>query len=100
MRPPVQSYWEPLAACEAKMTIDGRAAGTGVGTDVLGNPLAPLVWLANMLGERGETLRAGQLVIPGSFTAAQRVTAGDVVEASFSGIGTVRVQFIDFVDEQ
>jgi 2-keto-4-pentenoate hydratase len=91
---------DQLAACEATMTIDGRAAGTGVGTDVLGNPLAPLAWLANTLGERGETLRAGQLVIPGSFTAARPVTAGAVVEASFSGIGTVRVQFIDSEDEQ
>lgn len=82
------------------MTINGRAAGTGMGTDVLGNPLAPLAWLGNTLGERGESLRAGQLVVPGSFTAAQRVTTGDVVEASFSGVGTVSLRFVDSEGEQ
>jgi 2-keto-4-pentenoate hydratase len=72
---------------------NGEIVGTGALGVVLGSPLNALVWLANTLGARGVTLRAGQVVLPGSITAAVPVTAGDVVTATFAGLGSVTARF-------
>jgi len=71
------------------LTVNGEVAATGAGGAVLGSPLTALVWLANVLGSRGVGLEAGQVVIPGSLTAAQPLTAGSVVSAQFGGLGTL-----------
>ncbi|MBM3224422.1 MAG: hypothetical protein FJZ47_11555, partial [Candidatus Tectomicrobia bacterium] len=47
-----------LAASHGTMVINGTQVGQGQGSDVMGHPLEPLVWLVNMLAERGTTLRA------------------------------------------
>ncbi|GAA1648685.1 2-keto-4-pentenoate hydratase [Georgenia ruanii] len=72
------------------LTVDGEIAATGAGGAVLGSPINALVWLANTVGPRGVTLEAGQVVIPGSLTAAQPIRPGGVVSAAFGGgLGTV-----------
>jgi 2-keto-4-pentenoate hydratase len=55
--------------------------------------MSALVWLANTLGERGVTLEAGHVILPGSMTAAVPVAAGDTVTATFAGLGTVTACF-------
>lgn len=82
-----------LAGIACVLTHNGSVVGQGQGSAVLGSPLNALVWLANTLGERGVALEAGQIVLPGSLTAAVPVAAGDQVEASFSGLGSVTVTF-------
>ena len=68
-------------------------AGTGAGGAVLGSPLTSLVWLANTIGEHGVGLEAGQVVLPGSVTAAIPVGTGDTVTATFAGLGRVTARF-------
>ncbi|HET9091813.1 MAG TPA: fumarylacetoacetate hydrolase family protein [Acidimicrobiales bacterium] len=72
---------------------NGALAATGAAGAVLGNPLNALVWLANRLATFGEGIEAGSVVMPGSCTAATPVVAGDVVSASFAGLGQVTVRF-------
>lgn len=81
----------PLTGCVLR--VGGAVAGTGAGAAVLGSPLNALVWLANTLGERGVVLEAGHVVLPGSVTAAVPVAAGDVVRATFAGLGSVTAVF-------
>ena len=64
----------------------------GRGGHPLGDPLAPLVWLANHLNARGLALAAGQIVTTGSCNGAQNVRPGQTVSAYFSGLGTSVVQ--------
>jgi 2-keto-4-pentenoate hydratase len=45
------------------------------------------------VGERGVTLQAGQVILPGSVTASVPVGAGDVVTATFTGLGSVTARF-------
>ena len=52
-----------------------------------------LVWLANTLGERGVVLEPGQVILPGSVTAAIPVGPGDTVTATFAGLGSVTARF-------
>lgn len=73
---------------------NGSLSGTGAGGAVLGSPLSSLIWLANTLGARGVTLEAGHVILPGSITASIPVAAGDVVTASFAGLGSVTARFV------
>ena len=71
----------------------GEVVARGTSDAVLGSPVNALVWLANTLGERGTTLRAGQVVLSGSITAAVDVGDGDEVTATLAGVGTVTARF-------
>jgi 2-oxo-3-hexenedioate decarboxylase/2-keto-4-pentenoate hydratase len=73
------------------MVIDGAEVGKGRGSDVMGHPLAPLVWLANMLAERGKELKAGTIVITGSIIPPQPLRAGDTATISIGGLGEAHV---------
>nr|WP_233211499.1 2-keto-4-pentenoate hydratase [Mycobacterium sp. shizuoka-1] len=68
---------------------NGEVAGTGAGGAVLGSPLNSLAWLANTLGEHGEVLPAGHVILPGSITASISFAPGDVVTATMAGLGSV-----------
>lgn len=73
-----------------ELLLNGESAASGLGSAVLGSPINALVWLANTLGRRGTVLDEGHVVLPGSATRASCVLPGDVVEARFSGMGSVR----------
>jgi 2-keto-4-pentenoate hydratase len=81
-----------LSGCN--LVRNGELAGTGAGGAVLGSPLSSLVWLANTLGARGVALEAGHVILPGSITASIPVVAGDVVTATFAGLGSVTARFV------
>ncbi|MCL2585812.1 MAG: 2-keto-4-pentenoate hydratase [Streptosporangiales bacterium] len=73
---------------------NGRLIDTGAGGAVLGgSPVSALVWLANVLGERGVSLEAGHVILPGSVTAAFPVNPGDTISATFDRIGSVSITF-------
>jgi 2-keto-4-pentenoate hydratase len=73
--------------------VDGVLADSGIGAEVMGGPLVSLRWLVNHLVRRGEVLRTGQLVIPGSPVSLIRVGSGDRVSARFTHLGGVEVVF-------
>ncbi|HUD36454.1 MAG TPA: 2-keto-4-pentenoate hydratase [Streptosporangiaceae bacterium] len=84
-----------LALAGCLLARNGRLAETGAGGAVLGNPLNALIWLANTIGEQGVTLRAGDVILPGSITASIPITAGDTITATYAGLGTVTAVFAE-----
>jgi 2-keto-4-pentenoate hydratase len=78
-----------LTAIEARVSINGQLVTTGTGDAVLGNPLNSIVWLAGKLGAYGRMLKAGEIVMTGSFTRQFPITPGDKIETVFSGLGAV-----------
>lgn len=80
-----------LAGCI--LTKNGEVVATGAGAAALGHPLNALRWLANTLGELGQTLEAGSIVIAGSITASVPVAAGDTFTATFAHLGSVIARF-------
>jgi 2-keto-4-pentenoate hydratase len=90
---PVRLESLDLALTGCLLHRGGELVQTGAGGAVLGSPLNALVWLANTLGEQGVALEAGHVVLPGSITVAIPVAPGDVVTATFAGIGTVTARF-------
>jgi 2-keto-4-pentenoate hydratase len=73
--------------------VNGTLADSGIGAEIMGGPLDSLRWLVNHLVRRGETLRAGQLVIPGSPVGLIPVRLGDRVSARFTHLGRVEAVF-------
>jgi 2-keto-4-pentenoate hydratase len=83
-----------LAGSHATMRIDDRQVGSGLGTDILGEPLDALVWLANNLARRGQQLHAGEFVLLGSLVQTQWVAAGQSVVIDNDRLGTARADFL------
>jgi 2-keto-4-pentenoate hydratase len=82
-----------LALSGCLLASNGKIVDTGAGGAVLGHPLNALVWLANTIASQGVTLRAGDVILPGSITASMPVTPGQTVTATFAGLGTVTASF-------
>jgi 2-keto-4-pentenoate hydratase len=70
--------------------VNGTLKASGIGAEIMGGPLDSLRWLARHAAERGQSLRAGELIIPGSAVQLVRVQAGDFIEARFTRIGACR----------
>ncbi|WP_131815114.1 2-keto-4-pentenoate hydratase [Mycolicibacterium holsaticum] len=64
---------------------------TAAGGAVLGHPAAALAWLATTLGDRGERLEAGSIVLSGGLTSSTALQPGAVVSAEFDGLGMVQL---------
>ena len=82
-----------LGSVTASMTINGGEVGRGSGSDILGDPLRALMWLAGTAADLGEPLRAGQVVLLGSLVQTNWVAAGDRVVVRNDPLGEVRAAF-------
>lgn len=66
---------------------------TGVAAGVLGHPGAGVYWLANKIAAHGDILKAGQIILAGSFTRPVPVDRGDTVFADYGPLGTITCRF-------
>jgi 2-keto-4-pentenoate hydratase len=80
------------------LTRNGELVDTGAGAAALGDPLAVVAWLADVLGERGLALEPGHLVMTGALHAAVPMRAGDVFVAEFDRLGAVGVSVVESLD--
>jgi 2-keto-4-pentenoate hydratase len=80
-----------LAALRVTLEIGGKKIIDQTGGNPAGNPLTPLVWLANHLANRGG-LRKGQVVTTGSFAGMNYAVPGDRIVAEFAGFGSADVE--------
>ncbi|MGQ0483290.1 MAG: 2-keto-4-pentenoate hydratase [Pseudonocardia sp.] len=76
------------------LTRNGELVDTGAGAAALGNPVAVVAWLANVLGENGVALEPGHLVMTGALHAAVPMKAGEVYRAEFDRLGPVTVRVV------
>lgn len=89
----------PIEQVDMKLTgmvleKNGELVNSGCAAEVWGNPAAAVAALANMLSDFGIELKAGSIVMAGALTSMVPVEAGDVVTASFHGMGSVTVKFV------
>ncbi|MGO4691484.1 2-oxo-hept-4-ene-1,7-dioate hydratase [Glaciibacter sp. 2TAF33] len=66
---------------------------TGVAAAVLGHPAAGVYWLANKLAQHGAGLKAGEIILAGSFTRPMWVEKGDTVHADYGPLGAITCRF-------
>lgn len=67
---------------------------SGGAAAVLNHPAMGVVWLANKLAEHGDFLKAGEIILAGSFTKLMWVHAGDTVHADYGDLGAVTCRFV------
>ncbi len=89
----IPGWRDGLATMPVVLEVDGRARRQGSGADVMGNPLAPLLWLAEERRRWGDGLRAGETVSTGSTTGMFPVKGGQQVRAVFGDAAEVRIGF-------
>ncbi|WP_149541205.1 2-keto-4-pentenoate hydratase [Siccirubricoccus phaeus] len=89
----IAAWRDGLAAMEVVLEVDGAARRRGSGAEVMGDPLAPLLWLAEERRRWGDGLRAGEVVSTGTATGMFPVRAGQEVRAVFGEVAEVRISF-------
>lgn len=82
-----------LRLCGMRLDHRGEAVSSGCGGACLGNPLNALTWLARKMVKLEQPLREGQVILSGALGAMVPVIAGEVYEASISGLGSVSAIF-------
>ena len=82
-----------LASMEVRLEVDGRERRRGAGADVMGDPLRPLLWLAEERRRLGDGLRAGEIISTGSMTGMLPIGAGQRVVAHFGPAAKVEIDF-------
>lgn len=82
-----------ITVIDAVLTRNGEVVAKGRGDAVLGNPVTAVAWLARKVESFGVRLKAGDIVLPGSWTRAIDVRAGDEFVADFARLGSVRLSF-------
>ncbi|WGL54072.1 2-oxo-hepta-3-ene-1,7-dioic acid hydratase [Nocardioides sp. BP30] len=66
---------------------------SGVAAAVLNHPANGVAWLANRLAPHGVPLRAGEVILAGSFTKPVFALPGDTFVADYGPLGTVSCTF-------
>jgi 2-keto-4-pentenoate hydratase len=85
--------WD-LKSEQVWVLVNGEVRASGRCAEIMGSPLRSIQWLARHAAERGQRLRAGEIVIPGSAVELVRVEAGDAIEARFATLGSCRACLI------
>ncbi len=83
-----------LGAMPVTLAVNGRLRRTGSGREVMGDPINPLVWLANQRSAVGDGLAAGAMISTGTATGMLLAVRGDTMRATFGGDIAVDLAFI------
>lgn len=75
------------------MTKNGEQVASGTGALVAGSPLNALAWLAAKSVQDGLPLKAGEVVMTGTFFAMLPAAPGDQIEIDAEGLGRCAVSF-------
>jgi 2-keto-4-pentenoate hydratase len=84
-----------LSNCAMALEADGRVVSHGLGAECLGHPMNAVLWLAQTLAERGDPLKAGDIVLSGALGPMIPLEGVKNVVATIDGLGVVRT-FRDF----
>ena len=74
-------------------TRDGAVEETGLGAGVLNDPVESVVWLARRMGQYGQRIEPGQVILSGSFIRPVECPPGTEIHADFGTFGSVDIAF-------
>jgi 2-oxo-hept-3-ene-1,7-dioate hydratase len=90
---PVRPMDVDLRWVGALLHKNGVIEETGLAAGVLGHPATGVAWLANKIAPYDESLRAGDVVLAGSFTRPTPAVQGDSFHADYGPLGSVSFRF-------
>ncbi len=77
-----------------QMSLNGALLSIGTGAACLGHPLRAAYWLARTMTERGQGLRAGEVILSGALGPMVPVVSGDLVHARIGALGSVSCRMV------
>lgn len=77
----------------AIVSRDGVVEETGLGAGVLNDPVIGIVWLAARMGQYGQRIEPGQIILSGSFIRAMECPTGCRIHAVFGPFGQLSCHF-------
>lgn len=86
---PLHPAHTDIANLGIAVRLDGAVVQTGSSAAILGHPIRSLVAAARMVGEAGETLQPGDILLAGGVTEAVTLRAGMHVRAEVQSLGAV-----------
>lgn len=84
-----------LYTCGMVLEVDDGIASLGAGAACLGHPLNAAAWLARTMVNRGQPLKAGQVILTGALGPMVSLTAGQQIKAAIGGLGAVRFNCVE-----
>jgi 2-oxo-hept-3-ene-1,7-dioate hydratase len=90
---PVRPGDVDLRRVGAIVSRNGEVEETGLGAGVLGDPVRGIVWLAHRLARHGMGIKAGEILLSGSFIRPIECPPGAHIHADFGDFGTVETRF-------
>ncbi len=90
----ISDWKDGLSNVSVRLTVDGVERRTGTGSDVMGDPIAPLLWLVEERRKVGESLKAGAVISTGSMTGMLPVKGPCNAKVQFGDIAEVQIDFI------
>ena len=72
---------------------NGEVEETGLGAGVLNDPIESVVWLARRMASYGQSIKAGQIILSGSFIRPVECPSGSEITADFGDFGSVEINF-------
>jgi 2-keto-4-pentenoate hydratase len=82
---------EDLPIREGRVAVDGVAGDRGRVGDALDHPFESVRWLVTQLAQRGQTLRAGMVVMTGSIVKTRFPSERGSWVYEVEGLGAVEV---------
>lgn len=83
-----------LRRVAAVLYRNGVIEESGVSAAVLNHPAKGVAWLANKLHLHGVSLKAGQIILGGSFTRPVAAHPGDTFHIDYDQLGSVAFRFV------
>lgn len=81
-----------MALVKAQVSVNDRPVSEGIGANVMGSPIAAMVWLADHLKSRNISLKKGDFIATGLVCDMLVGQSGDQFLAEFDGIGSVAMR--------
>ena len=91
---PVRPSEVDLRWVGALLYKNGVIEESGVSAAVLNHPANGILWLARRFAQHNIRLRAGEIILSGSFTRPVPVAAGDVIQVDFGQLGGLISRFV------
>lgn len=91
---PVRPHDVDLRWASALLYRNEAIEESGVAAAILNHPAVGVAWLANKLASHDDGLKAGDIILAGSFTRPVWVEVGDTVLADYQNLGTISCRFV------
>ena len=91
---PVKPHEVDLRWVGALLYKNGVIEESGVSAAVLNHPANGILWLARRFAAHGIELKAGEVILSGSFTRPVEVAAGDVIHVDYGDLGSLTSRFV------